>query len=68
MNAYLLAFGGLLLLAGRLGDLLGRKQMFLGGLAVFVVASLLAGASHTAARSCSRPVPARGRRGGGRAP
>jgi EmrB/QacA subfamily drug resistance transporter len=49
MNAYLLAFGGLLLLAGRLGDLLGRKRMFLGGLAVFVLASLLAGASHTAA-------------------
>jgi MFS family permease len=33
MNAYLIAFGGLLLLAGRLGDLIGRKRMFLAGLA-----------------------------------
>jgi EmrB/QacA subfamily drug resistance transporter len=43
MNAYLLAFGGLLLLAGRLGDLVGRKRMFLGGTALFVAASALAG-------------------------
>ncbi len=47
MNAYLLAFGGLLLLAGRLGDLLGRKRMFLGGTALFVAASALAGAATT---------------------
>jgi MFS family permease len=33
VNAYLIAFGGLLLLAGRLGDLIGRKRMFLIGLA-----------------------------------
>ena len=33
VNAYLIAFGGLLLLAGRLGDLIGRKRVFLGGLA-----------------------------------
>ncbi|GGO60451.1 MFS transporter [Nonomuraea cavernae] len=45
VNAYLIAFGGLLLLAGRLGDLLGRKIMFLAGNAVFTAASLLAGLS-----------------------
>jgi EmrB/QacA subfamily drug resistance transporter len=43
INAYLIPFGGLLLLAGRVGDLVGRKQMFLGGVAVFTVASLLCG-------------------------
>ncbi|MEU4407742.1 DHA2 family efflux MFS transporter permease subunit [Streptosporangium sp. NPDC023963] len=43
VNAYLIAFGGLLLLAGRLGDLIGRKTMFLAGNVVFTAASLLAG-------------------------
>jgi EmrB/QacA subfamily drug resistance transporter len=47
VNAYLIAFGGLLLLAGRLGDLIGRKTMFLAGNAVFTAASLLAGAATT---------------------
>jgi EmrB/QacA subfamily drug resistance transporter len=43
VNAYLIAFGGLLLLAGRLGDLIGRKRIFLIGLTVFTSASLLCG-------------------------
>src|SRR3989475_2892286 len=41
VNAYLIAFGGLLLLAGRLGDLIGRKRIFVIGLLVFTTASLL---------------------------
>ncbi|HYW26433.1 MAG TPA: DHA2 family efflux MFS transporter permease subunit [Terriglobales bacterium] len=45
VNAYLIPFGGLLLLAGRLGDLVGRKRVFIAGLAVFTVASLLCGVS-----------------------
>jgi EmrB/QacA subfamily drug resistance transporter len=43
VNAYLIAFGGLLLLAGRLGDLVSRKGVFLAGLGVFTFASLLCG-------------------------
>jgi EmrB/QacA subfamily drug resistance transporter len=41
VNAYLIAFGGLLLLAGRMGDLIGRRRVFMSGLAVFTTASLL---------------------------
>ncbi|TMC90368.1 MAG: MFS transporter [Chloroflexi bacterium] len=45
INAYLIAFGGLLLLAGRLGDLFGRKRVYLIGLAIFTGASVLCGLS-----------------------
>lgn len=43
VNAYLIPFGGLLLLVGRLGDLVGRKRMFTAGLALFTTASVLCG-------------------------
>jgi len=43
VNAYAVAFGGLLLLGGRSGDLLGRRRVFIAGLLVFVAASLLGG-------------------------
>src|SRR6266852_2701937 len=43
VNAYLIPFGGVLLLAGRLGDLLGRKRILISGLVVFTAASLLCG-------------------------
>src|SRR5207244_601789 len=45
VNAYLIAFGGLLLLAGRVGDLLGRKRVYLVGLTIFTGASVLCGLS-----------------------
>src|SRR4026207_1907990 len=43
ISAYALVFGGFLLLGGRAADLLGRRRIFLVGIAVFTVASLLAG-------------------------
>jgi len=43
IDAYMVAFGGFLLLAGRLGDLVGRKKVFLAGLAVFTLASMVCG-------------------------
>jgi len=47
VNAYLVPFGGLLLLAGRFGDLLGQRRVFLAGLTVFTTASLLCGLSQS---------------------
>src|SRR4051794_13810387 len=49
VNAYLIAFGGLLLLAGRLGDLISRKRVFMTGLAVFTTASLVCGVADSQA-------------------
>src|SRR5436190_19398268 len=45
VNAYLISYGGLLLLAGRLGDLIGRKRVLIAGLVVFTLASVLCGVS-----------------------
>jgi EmrB/QacA subfamily drug resistance transporter len=47
VNAYLLTFGGFLLLGGRLGDLYGHRRLFLGGIALFTVASLCCGIANT---------------------
>src|SRR4051794_15633205 len=47
VNAYLIAFGGFLMLAGRLGDLLSRRGVFLIGLAIFTGASILCGVSQS---------------------
>src|SRR5688500_20390024 len=47
VNAYLIAFSALLLLAGRFGDLIGRRAVFLGGLLRFSIASLLCGVAQS---------------------
>src|SRR6266542_4720944 len=47
VNAYLLTFGGFLLLAGRLGDLYGQRRLFLIGIAGFTVASLACGLANS---------------------
>jgi EmrB/QacA subfamily drug resistance transporter len=47
INAYMIPFGGLLLLAGRIGDLVGQRRVFLLGLGIFTVASLICAASQT---------------------
>src|SRR5689334_23326910 len=49
VNAYTLTFGGFLLLGGRLADLLGRRRMFMLGLAVFSLASLAGGIAQSEA-------------------
>jgi EmrB/QacA subfamily drug resistance transporter len=46
-NAYTIAYGGLLLLSGRFGDLVGRKRMFVSGVTIFAVASLLCGLANS---------------------
>src|SRR5437764_9613458 len=47
VNAYVLTFGGFLLLGGRVADVLGRRRMFMAGLVLFAIASLLGGLSST---------------------
>src|SRR5688572_29908833 len=47
VNAYMLTFGGFLLLGGRLGDLYGQRRMFLSGIALFTLASLACGLANT---------------------
>lgn len=67
VNAYMLAAGGLMLLGGRLGDLLGRRRMFMIGTALFGVASLTAGLAVSPgmliasrfAQGMGRPSPSR---------
>ena len=54
INAYVLAFGDLLLFGGRVGDLYGRRRVFRVGLVVFTVASLLGGLG-TSVESCRAP-------------
>jgi len=49
VDAYLIAFGSFLLLAGRLGDLLGRKKVFLSGVAIFTASSLICALAHNQA-------------------
>src|SRR5471032_656748 len=47
VNAYMLTFGGFLLLGGRLGDLYGQRRVFLAGIVLFTAASLACGVSTT---------------------
>ena len=57
VNAYMLTFGGCLLLGGRLGDLYGHRKLFLGGITLFTLASLACGlANSQALLVCARAV------------
>src|SRR3954451_4332026 len=63
-NAYMLTFGALLLLGGRMADLLGRRRLFLAGLALFTLASLLCGlAPSGSALIAIRAIPGLGAAG-----
>src|SRR2546429_7355740 len=63
VNAYALTFGGLMLLGGRAGDLLGRRQVFIGGLLLFFAASLAGGVRTPPAALLHAPPRARARPG-----
>ena len=60
VNAYLLTFGGFLLLSGRLGDLLGNKRVFLGGVVSFTIASVACGLAPVRRRSWSSAARVQG--------
>ena len=62
INAYLITFGSFLLLAGRLGDLVGRKRVFLSGVALFTLASALCGLAAGPERADRRALRAGPRR------
>ena len=64
VSAYALTFGGLLLLGGRAADLLGRRRVFVAGVAVFALASLLGGLAPSGGAVDRRAGPAGTRRGG----
>ena len=65
VNAYLLTFGGFLLLGGRLGDLYGQRRLFLGGITLFTIASLACGLSTSQEQLiAARAVQGARRRGG----
>src|SRR5919109_218011 len=55
VNAYVLVFGGFLLLGGRMADLLGRRRLFMGGLVLFAVASLAGGLAQGGGRAIAAP-------------
>ena len=59
ITAYAIVFGGFLLLGGRLADLLGRRRIFIAGIALFTVGSALSGLSWSAA-SLVRSAASRG--------
>ena len=58
-NAYTLTFGGLLLLGARAGDILGRRRMFVAGIALFTLASLVGRARPVGGAGCSPRAPCR---------
>ena len=62
VNAYVLTFGGFLLLGGRMADLLGRRRVFMGGLVLFALASLAGGLAQTDGPADRRPRGAGPRR------
>ena len=67
VNAYMLTFGGFLLLGGRLGDLFGHRKLFLLGITLFTLASLACGLAQSQALADRRACGAGpGRRGGRR--
>ena len=61
LSAYLVTFGGLLLFGGRVADLLGRRRVFLVGIAIFTVASVVCGLGGRPGGARRRPRPAGGR-------